>query len=652
MQANGSLHRTTPAGLLVALGIIYGDIGTSPLYVMKAIIGESPIAPDLVLGGISAVFWTLTLLTTLKYVVLTLRADNHGEGGIFSLYALIGTHRNKWLYIPAILGGATLLADGIITPPISVASAIEGLRILSPQINTVPIILCILAVLFVFQQFGTKVIGRAFGPIMFLWFSMLAVVGIAGVIERPEVLAALDPRHAWHLVTGRPGGFWLLGAVFLCSTGAEALYSDLGHCGRGNIRTSWGFVKTALVLNYFGQGAWLLDHAGSKLDGRNPFYLVLPDWFLLPGICIATAAAIIASQALISGSFTLIVEAIRLRLWPKMQINYPSELRGQVYVPALNWLLFIGCCGVVLYFRESHNMEAAYGLAITLTMLMTTLLLAFWLHGRGWSLPLLAVLIGSYVALEGAFLVANLDKFSHGGWVSLVIAGALFLVMLVAIHGRRIRNELTEFVPLAPQLPLLARLSNDEVVPKFATHLVYLTKSDAADQIEHGIVHSIFYREPKRADVYYFVHVDTLDDPYTMEYAVTHIVRNDVIRIDFRLGFREAPDLERMFAQAIEDLVRAGEIDVTSRYPSLQHESVAGDFTFVILARVLPWQHRLGSVHRWILNAWDLLRKLSSSEQAAFGLNAASVIVEQVPLQVAPPPALPLVRVPAHRHDA
>ena len=644
MQDKSTLHRATPAGLLVALGIIYGDIGTSPLYVMKAVIGEAAIARDLVLGGISAVFWTLTLLTTLKYVVLTLRADNHGEGGIFSLYALIGSHRHKWLYIPAILGGATLLADGIITPPISVASAIEGLRILRPQIDTVPIILGIIAVLFALQQAGTRIIGRAFGPVMFLWFSMLAVLGIVAVVQRPEVLTALDPRHAWHLLVDRPGGFWLLGAIFLCSTGAEALYSDLGHCGRGNIRVSWGFVKTCLVLNYFGQGAWLLQHEGQKLAGSNPFYLLMPSWFLLPGIAIATAAAIIASQALISGSFTLIVEAIRLRLWPKMRIAYPTEMRGQVYVPALNWLLFMGCCGVVLYFRESHHMEAAYGLAITLTMLMTTFLLAFWLHGRGWSAPLLVVVVGTYVAIEGAFLVANLDKFSHGGWVSLLIAGVLFGVMLVWILGQRIRNELTEFVPLADRLPMLARLSQDTGLAKFATHLVYLTKSTDPALVEHGIIHSIFHRQPKRADVYYLVHVQTLDDPYTMAWRVTHIVPNDVVRIDFRLGFRIAPDIERMFAQVIEELVQAGEVDRTSRYPSLNEARIAGDFTFVILDRVLPWEHHLPARKQWLLSLANGLRKLATSEQEAFGLNAATVLVETVPLLVTPPPPLPLVR--------
>jgi KUP system potassium uptake protein len=438
----------TAGGLIVTLGIIFGDIGTSPLYVFKAIIDKSPIAPDLVLGGLSCIFWTLTLQTTLKYVIITLRADNKGEGGIFSLFALVRRMKAKWLYIPAILGGSTLLADGIITPPISVASAVEGLRVLNADIPTIPIVIAILSVLFIIQQFGTGFVGRFFGPVMLIWFSMLAVLGLSQLIGSPSVLKALNPYYGYNLLVNRPEGFWILGAVFLCTTGAEALYSDLGHCGRENIRITWGFVKISLLLNYFGQGAWLLSHEGVLLDGTNPFFAIMPQWFLITGIIISTGAAIVASQALISGSFTLINEAIRLNFWPKVKVKFPTDLRGQLYIPSVNWLLLTGCVGIVLYFEESANMEAAYGLAIVLTMLMTTTLLSFYMRLRHLHVIPRTLIISVFVTVEVAFLVANLRKFEHGGWVTLLIASLLVAVMFTWYQARKIKNRYVEFVKI------------------------------------------------------------------------------------------------------------------------------------------------------------------------------------------------------------
>src|SRR5436190_1666939 len=423
-RSGRSVHPLTWTGLLVTLGIIYGDIGTSPLYVFKSIIGDQLITEKLVFGGISCVFWTLTIQTTFKYILLTLHADNKGEGGIFSLYALVRRYA-KWVYLPTILGAATLMADGVITPPISVSAAIEGLagvkafrEYIEPgNTLTVGIVIIILSLLFFFQRFGTKVVGFAFGPIMFVWFGMLLVLGLVQVVAFPHMLQCLSPRYAYELLVEYPGGFWLLGAVFLCTTGAEALYSDLGHCGRRNIQVSWIFVKTALVLNYMGQGAWLLNHGGTHLDGANPFYALMPSWFLLLGVFIATAATIIASQALISGSFTLISEAIQLNFWPRVRVKFPTLVRGQIYIPSVNWMLWTGCLAVMFIFRESANMEAAYGFFIVIAMLMTTTLIYGYLRFvRKWALWQVLPILGLFFTVEGAYFVANAVKIAQRPW--------------------------------------------------------------------------------------------------------------------------------------------------------------------------------------------------------------------------------------------
>lgn len=630
-------QKLSVAGLIVTLGIIYGDIGTSPLYVLKAIMGESPISETLVLGGLSCIFWTLTLQTTLKYILLTLRADNNGEGGIFSLYALV-RRKQKILWIPAIIpaiiGGATLLADGIITPPISVSSAIEGLRIFNEDISTVPIVIGIITGLFIIQQFGTKAVGKTFGPMMMVWFIMLGVLGINGIMQDVSVLSALNPKYAFHLLAYEPGGFWLLGAVFLCTTGAEALYSDLGHCGRENIRATWVFVKTCLLLNYFGQGAWLLSHLGQKLDGQNPFFTLMPDWFLIIGIIIATSAAIIASQALITGSYTLINEAMKMDLWPKTQVHYPTEMRGQMYIPSLNWMLLGGCIFIVLYFGESSRMEAAYGLAITLTMLMTTILLAKWLVFKRWPTFIVISLLIFYLALEGSFFTANLLKFHHGGYVSIIIAGLIAIVMLVWYQSRIMKNKLAEYVPIDQYLDTLKQLSEDKQVPKYATHLVYLTSSRKIQEIDTKIIYSIIQKQPKRADVYWFIHVEVTEQPYTMNYKVTHLAENDVIRIDFYLGFRVPQHINVLYRIVVEDLVRNGEVDITSRYESLKSNSITGDFRFVVLEKYFASEYSFGLWERLILKSYFFLKKISLSEERGFGLDTSSVTVEKVPLTV------------------
>jgi KUP system potassium uptake protein len=644
---HGHSHKVSFASLLLTLGIIYGDIGTSPLYVMKAIVGENPINAKVIIGGMSLVFWTITLQTTIKYVIFTLRADNKGEGGIFSLYALIKKAKRKWLIFPAIIGGCCILGEGIITPPISVASAVEGLQLIPSfsHIPTIPIVIAIIAGLFFIQQFGTKFIGKFFGPVMLIWFLTLGVVGVLGLSHNFTVLKSLNPYYGIDLLINYPGSFWLLGAVFLCTTGAEALYSDMGHCGRQNIRVSWVFVKTMLVLNYMGQTAWLISMDGKTLDGANPFYSIMPDWFLPLGISIATIATVVASQALISGSFTLINEAMRLNFWPKVKIKYPTELKGQLYIPSINWLLFAGCVSIVLFFKESKNMEAAYGLTIILGMIMSSRLLTFFMRLKKYPIWFLNVFAVTYIIIEGAFLVANLEKFPKGGYITLVIAVFLALIMACWYIAKAIRQKYVELVPLENYKQMLCDLSVDNSIQKYATHLVYMTSANNPEKIEDKIIYSILQKRPKKADIYWFVHVDVVDEPYKMEYKVTHIADEDIVRVDFRLGFRIAPRINLMFRKVVSDMVQNKEVDITSRYESLNKNNVSGDFKFVVLEKFLSYDNELPFFQKLILNVYFVLKRFSLSEAKAFGLDSSSVKIEKFPLIINPPKELNLVRV-------
>ena len=648
MEDKKHLDTVTAAGLLVAMGIIYGDIGTSPLYTLRAIIGSgNVIRADVVRGALSCVFWTLTLQTTVKYVILILRADNRGEGGIFALYALVRRHA-RWLTLPAIIGGSALLADGIITPPISVSSAVEGLRLLYPtitHIQIIEIVIAILTILFLIQAFGTNVVGTAFGPIMLVWFVMLGTLGIIQIAQAPGILAAINPYYAWWLLSEYPGGFWLLGSVFLCTTGAEALYSDMGHCGRANIRASWIFVKSSLVLNYFGQGAWLIGIQGQVLKDRIPFYEVMPPWFLTIGIVIATAATVIASQALISGSFTLISEAIRLNFWPKVQLRYPSVQKGQLYVPSVNLLLWAGCVGVVLYFRESSNMEAAYGLAITLTMLMTTLLFSYYLYTHKYQAWWVVLFLTVYLGIEGSFLVANLIKFPHGGWVSVLIGASIASVMYIWLQAFQIKLRLTEYVRIDQYTQAIKELSRDISIPKYATHIVFMSNAGRQSEIESKIIYSIFQKRPKRADIYWFVHVDTTDDPYTMEYKVNTIAPDDAYKVTFKLGFRVEQRINLFFRKVIEDMVKNKEVDITSRYESLSRQNVIGDFRFVVLEKFLSFENELPARERFIMNIYFSIKSFTTPEDRWFGLDSSSVKIEKVPLVIRPVENVQLKRI-------
>jgi len=664
-----SLHKVSLGGLLVALGIIYGDIGTSPLYVFKAIIDGRQINELLIIGGVSLIFWTLTLQTTVKYVLLTLKADNKGEGGIFSLYALVRRHA-KWTVFFGMVGGAALLADGIITPPITVTSAIEGLRNIEVlhDISTrtiVEIVIAILIGLFVMQQFGAKSIGKLFGPIMFIWFTMLAVLGISHIVDDLAVFKAINPYYGIKLLITNPGWFLILGAVFLCTTGAEALYSDLGHCGRGNIRMSWIYVKTCLILNYLGQGAYMLAHHKGVMFASedymknaafmaqnpgakamvNPFFAIMPEWFVLFGIIIATMASIIASQALISGSFTLVSEAMRLNLWPKLKINYPTDMRGQLYIPSINWILLTGCLIVVVIFQESSRMEAAYGLSITLCMLMTSCLFGYYLYVHRAKVFYVALYLVVYLTIEMAFFAGNLVKFAHGGYITVLIGGALFAIMYVWFKARKIKNRYNEFVRMDQYIPILQELSNDSSIPKYATHLVYMTSANNPKEIEHKIMYSILNKKPKRADIYWFVHVDVLDEPYRTEYIVETIIPNEIVRVEFRLGFRVEQRISLMFRKVVEDMVNNKEVNINSRYESLSKNKVTGDWQFIVMEKFLSHDNDLPINERFIMNFYFLLKKISLSEEKGFGLDSSFVTTEKYPLVVAPVSNLNLKRV-------
>lgn len=651
-EENSGLNaKVTAASLLVALGIIYGDIGTSPLYALKAVIGTREITEQLVYGGVSCIFWTLVFQTTVKYIWLTLKADNQGEGGVFSLYSLVRRYGKK-LVIPTILGATTLLADGIITPPISVASAIEGLNMVNGLETmivpgnhvTIGIVIAILSVLFFFQRFGTEVIGKAFGPIMTVWFSMLLIVGISNIALHTEILKAISPHYAVDLLTNYPQGFWLLGAVFLCTTGAEALYSDLGHCGIRNIRITWGFVKTSLIASYLGQASWLMHQGENTLNGRNPFFEIVPHWFLIPSIVIATLATIIASQALISGSFTLINEAINLNFWPRVSVRQPTETKGQIYIPSVNGILWFGCVLMILYFKESSHMEAAYGFSITVTMLMTTLLMCYFLLYRlRWNKIYVAFFAIVFGAIELSFFVANVAKIKER-WMFLFFELFIFMVMYIWYYARKINNRYTKFEQLGKYSGQLKELSEDDAIPKFSTHLIYLSKADKRHEIEEKIIKSIFSKKPKRADVYWFLHLNRTNEPYTLTYDVTELLDDKVIKVNINIGFRIQPKTELYFKRIVKELVENRELNLHIRPDGSTKYNAEPDFKFVVIEKFLSVENEFSLRDGLLLNAYFKLKQMSLSDERAFGLDKSDVVIEDTPLLYQPITNVELIR--------
>lgn len=625
----------TIGSLLVALGIVYGDIGTSPLYVMQAILytNNSIATRELILGGVSLVFWTLTLQTTVKYVILTLQADNNGEGGILALYALVKRYF-KWLIVPAIIGVAAILADGILTPPISVSSAIEGLNIIVPLEEKVIIfiVLTIILAIFSVQKFGTEKIGKIFGPIMFVWFSMIGFFGIVQLVQRIDILEGINPYYAYKLM--RDGNIpYILGAVFLCTTGAEALYSDLGHCGRENIYYSWIFVKIMLLLSYFGQGAYLLKRTGETVM-HSPFFLIMPTWFIIPGVVIATMATIIASQALISGSFTLISEAIKLNIFPKLAIRYPTNEKGQVYISTVNKALCIGCIGIIVIFKKSQNMQAAYGLSITITMLMTTLLLSQYIRFVKNQKRLWLMVLGVFGTIELTFLYANSFKILSGGYVTLLITAVLAFVMYVWQYSFEIKKRYLKFVNITDYTENFNILKNEDELPLYAGNVVYLTKSKLWTKVEPKIIYSIFNNDPKKADNYWFININVTDDPYTREYMFNKIEENRIFVIDFNLGFRISQKINVLLFQVIRELIKNKEIEFKPRNYMIDYENLKGigNFKFIIIEEVLALENDFSAWDNFIISTQLFVKKFTVSPQKWYGIDTSVVDIEKVPI--------------------
>ena len=641
--------RLTFLGVIITIGIIFGDIGTSVLYVMKSFVNntDTTMNENLVLGFVSLIFWVMILQTTTKYVMIALKADNKGEGGVFSLFALIKNKTRRSVALLAMLGGATLLADGIITPAITVTSAVEGLHDIMPSINTNDVIVLVLIIfifIFSFQRFGTKKIGSLFGPIMSLWFLSLLFWGIKSISTRPEILKAINPKYAYQLLINYPGVFILLGAVFLCVSGAEDLYVDLGHCGRENVRMAWFSVKVCLLANYFGQAAYLLSTNYSA--AKNPFFAIVPDSFIVFQVVLATLAAIIASQSLITGSFTLISEAIKLNLFPKLMIKYPTELKGQVYVSAVNIILFICSSCVVLFFRTSSNMEAAYGLSISITMFVTTLLLSIYLYKVKNNKFFALIFLMFFGIEELLFLYANSLKFVNGGYITVIIALLIFTIMFIWYKGTEIKERESQYLTVKNYTKQLLQLSMDKNIPKYATNLVYLTGAKQEEDVDYAVLYSILNKQPKRANVYFFVHINVLDEPYKREYKVTKFSDKKIFKITFNLGFREGQRVNMFMRQVIADLLENKELELQpTKYNLRGKAETVGDFRFVLIEEVLGNSNGLSSFDNFIMGLRLKLKKITVTPEKWFGLDTSVITKEAVPLNVVQTKAKKLTRV-------
>lgn len=636
MNSGLSTHKKlTAMGLLIAIGIVFGDIGTSPLYVMRTILRANPhFDANYILGAVSCIIWTLTLQTTLKYVIVALRADNKGEGGVLALFTLIRKRGYHWLFIVAILGASTLIADGVITPAITVTSAIEGLHGLSTDIPIVPIVLFIISTIFFIQRFGTGSIGTYFGPFMLVWFLLLGILGMIHVVDYPYIIKAFNPYYAIKLLVSSPEWFLILGAVFLCTTGAEALYSDLGHCGRRNITISWIFVKVMLILNYMGQGAYIVSHSASMHTGINPFYAIMPNWLLIPGIIMATGAAIIASQALISGCFTIFSEAVHLNFWPTMKFKYPSIDKGQIYIPRINNLLYILCIITVLLFQTSAHMEAAYGLSITITMLTTTVMLAVYLKQRFTPHWLVIAFLLVYLLIEGFFFLANLTKFAHGGWFTIMLALIAGSTMYIWYRAWNIRRKYLKFKKLSDYYDIIRDLKADETIPKYATNLVYIRQSDSDDMVEDKLIYSIINKQPKRADHYFLVHFSNDDAPDTLNYTCHELIEQTLYAINIRVGYRVNPLMTLYLRQIVEDLIAQHRFDIRSCYPSLRKHNIAGDFRFIVLHRIYYASTVVSASDNFMLHLFGFIRHIGIDDEQALGLDTSNVTVERVPFVI------------------
>lgn len=630
--------KLTMLGVLVSMGIVFGDIGTSPLYVMKAIVNvrrEAGYLPfdEYIEGALSCIIWTLTLQTTLKYVIIALRADNKGEGGILSLYSLVKTVKKNWHYIIAIIGASALVADSVITPSLTVMSAVEGLKIYNQHTPVVLYTCIILFVIFFVQQFGTSKIGKFFGPVMIIWFLVLGGFGAMHIADNISILKSFNPIYAYKLITQSPSAIVIMGAVFLCTTGAEAMYSDLGHCGKKNIQVSWVFVKIMLILNYLGQGAWILDHYKEvRYHGINPFFGIMPDFLIYPAVILATLAAVIASQAVITGAFTMFSEAMSITFWPNQQINYPSGVKGQMYIPRINWGLMALCFIVVLFFQSSSRMEAAYGLTITVTMLMTTIFLIFWLKKIKVNLILVFLFGFVYLCIEIGFFYTNIIKFFDGGWITMVLGVFMMLCMYAWYNGRQIKAKFMKYVKFEKYVPIIKDMKLDETIPKYATNLAFLSRAKRPDELEAKIIYSIIRKQPKRADHYFILSIINQEDPYTFKYYVDEIMPGTIFKINFLLGFKIERRIDDYFDQVLKDLMDEGTIPNRSAYPSLRQHNIPPDLKYVIIDNIHINNYLLTFKEKIILNIYHFVKYIGSNDFKAWGVAPHNVIVESTSL--------------------
>jgi KUP system potassium uptake protein len=581
------------------------------------------------------VIWTLILLATVKYIYFALNADNNGEGGIFALFALLKKRRIKWVIIPALIGCATLLADGFITPAISISSAVEGIRNIYPTTPVIPIVVTIVVALFIIQQFGTAAIGKMFGPVMLIWFVFLGYLGLINVAHNPFVLNAFNPYYAYNLVANVDGGFAVLGSVFLCTTGAEALYSDLGHCGKGNIRINWAFVSILLFVNYLGQAALCLSD-GFKLEkGETVFYAMVPDYLLPFAIIIATAATIIASQALITGVFTLMNEAIKLKLWTNLKVKYPTNHKGQIYIPFINWVLMAGCLLVIAIFKESSAMEHSYGLAITINMVMTSLLLVFLLFLKQPKLKLIyGVIFGVFLVVETIFLMSNLGKIISGGWFTLILSLGFFLLLFLYFKARELRTSITEYVPMDEVKPMITAVKNDPGITFEASNLVFPTRSDSCKKLDLTVYHSLFMKKPRKADIIWFLHLDILNEPWGIHYSVNEVLDKTCYYVSLQLGFKEEHRIEYMMRKIHDHMVEKGELSGESVFQSVKGKFEEIDFKFVVLNSRVAMDNALTPFQQICVKAYRFVKATGLKPAEDFGLDKTNVIVDYIPISV------------------
>lgn len=633
---SGSYHKISFAGVLITIGIVFGDIGTSPLYVFQAITGQgSHLSRDFVVGGLSCVIWTLILLATIKYIYFALNADNKGEGGIFALYALLKEKKAKWIVIPALIGCATLLADGFITPAISISSAVEGINNINPEVPIIPIVVGIIIALFSIQQFGTVIIGKAFGPIMLVWFGYLAYLGVINLGKNPEVLAAFNPMEAINFVSNVPGGFAALGAVFLCTTGAEALYSDLGHCGKGNIRISWGVISSVLVLHYLGQAALCTSEGFSLSKGATVFYSMVPENQLIFAVILATSATIIASQALITGVFTLMNEAIKLKLWTNLKVKFPSDHQGQIYIPFINWVLMLGCLLVIWFFGKSEKMESAYGLAITINMVMTSLLLMVLLYLSSSRIRhFYGLVFLFFMAIEFVFLFSNLGKVVHGGWFTLALASSFFALLFFYYKARQLRKNITEYLPMTAVTPLLEAVKKEPGIPFEATNLVFPTRSPSADKLDVTVYHSLFGKKPRKAGITWFLHIEILNEPWGVHYSVNELIDGEAYYINLQYGFKEEHRTEYMMRKIHCKMVEKGELVNESVFESMRNSNIPVDFKFVVINSRISTDNYLTPFQQLCIRIYRFVKSTGLKPAEDFGLDKTNVEVDFIPISV------------------